>query len=84
MPELDPQYVSRAKDVVHRKFPAMADTEPTLSSRKAGGKGKKGDEELYVLTFQKSISLQNGANLTRTVRVTMDQAGEILRLTTSK
>ncbi|HID62367.1 MAG TPA: hypothetical protein EYP49_06455 [Anaerolineae bacterium] len=84
MPELDPQYISKAKDVVRKKFPEMAGTEPTVSTRKAHSKGGEGVETLYILTFQKGISLQDGGRLMRAVRVTMDQTGRIIRLTSSK
>ena len=84
MSELDPQYVSKAKEIVHEKFPEMAGTEPTVSSKKAHSKGREGIGTLYVLTFQKSILLQDGGRLTRAVRVTMDRTGEIIKLTSSK
>jgi len=82
--ELDPQYISKAKEIVHEKFPEMAGTEPTVSTRKAHSKGGAGIETLYVLTFQADISLQDGGRLMRAVRVTMDQTGEIIKIISSK
>jgi hypothetical protein len=38
----------------------------------------------YVVTFQRDVPLPGGGKIKRLVRVTMDEAGEILRLTSSK
>lgn len=84
MPKLIPKYVSKAKETVRKKFPEMTGIKPTVSARKAGSKGGKGTETLYVLTFQKSILLEDGGHLMRVVRITMDQRGKIIKLTTSK
>jgi hypothetical protein len=81
--ELEPRYISNAKEAVHEQFPEMAGVEPTVS-RKAHSKGGGGSKSLYVLTFKKSISLQGGGHLMRSVRVTMDQTGEIIKLTSSR
>jgi hypothetical protein len=83
LPKLAPQHISKAKAIVREKFPEMANAEPTVSTRKAHGRGKD-IKTLYVLTFQKGIPLQDGGRLMRAVRVTMDQAGEIMKLTSSR
>ncbi len=83
MRELDSRYISRAKRVVREQFPEMADVEPTLSMRKASGKGA-GASAPYVLTFRKGIPLEGGERLVRTVRVTLNEAGEIVKIASSK
>lgn len=84
MPKLIPKYTAKAKEIVSRKFPEIAGTEPTVSTRKARCKGGEGTETLYVLTFQKGILLEDGGRLMRVVRVTMDQRGKMIKLTSSK
>ncbi|MGD8244766.1 MAG: hypothetical protein PVG25_08015 [Anaerolineae bacterium] len=38
----------------------------------------------YVVTFESDVPLPGGGKMKRTVRVTMDEAGEILKLASSK
>jgi hypothetical protein len=84
LPKINPQHVSKAKRVVRQEYPEMAGTEPTVSASKGLGKGAAGAGTHYVLTFKKSVPLPGGGKLMRTVRVTMDQAGEIVKLSSSK
>jgi hypothetical protein len=82
--ELAPQHIAKAKEAVREAFPEMAGVEPRVSVKAAHSKGKGSGNAIYVLTFKKGISLQDGGCLTRAVRVTMDQTGEIIKLTSSK
>lgn len=83
MPRLT-KYIVKAKEIVRKKFPEMADTEPTVSTRKAHSKGTESPETLYVLTFRKNILLEDGGCLIRVVRITMNQRGRMIKLTSSK
>jgi hypothetical protein len=38
----------------------------------------------YVVTFERDVPLPGGAKMRRLVRVTMDETGDVLRLTSSK
>jgi hypothetical protein len=38
----------------------------------------------YVVTFERDVPLPGGAKMRRLVRVTMDEAGDVLRFTSSK
>lgn len=86
-------HVKKAKRIVRDKFPEMAGVEPSLSKKRAHGKalGPKsgssaGSEGVghYVLTFEKDVSLPGGRRLKRLVRVTMNESGEVVKLTSSK
>lgn len=93
MGKLDDRYIDKAKRVVTETFPEMADTEPSVSEKRSQGKGmgrsaahcpspsRRGH---YVLTFEKDVSLPGGHTLKRLVRVTMDESGEVVKLTSSK
>lgn len=50
--------------------------EPRVSS--------SGQTTRYIVTFQRDVPLPGGRKMKRLVRVTMDEAGEILRLASSK
>lgn len=82
--EVDSKYVSKAKEVVFERFPDMVNTEPDVSKRDVHAKGREGVNVHYVFTFRKGVSLQDGGRLVRVVRVTVDETGEVIRLTCSK
>jgi hypothetical protein len=81
VPELDQKYIARAKKAAREAFPEMAGVEPSVSTRKVHGKG---GTSLHVLTFQKSVSLPDGGHLARVVRVTLDEQGEIVKVSSSR
>lgn len=84
MPKADAKYVARAKRAVRREFPEMAGAEPTVSTRKGRSKSTSGADTRYIMTFKKRVPLPGGKTIARTVRVTMDQSGKIVKLTSSK
>ena len=88
MAKLDDRHVAKAKRLVSEKFPEMSGAKPSVSEKrsqsKRPGKGDQAVKTRYVLTFEKNVSLPGGSELKRLVRVTMDDAGEVLRLTSSK
>ena len=84
MSELDPVHISKARETVCRDFPELADVEPLVSAKEVGPKDGSGPRTLYILSFEGHLPLPDGGSLARTVRVTMDQAGEIIRLVSAK
>ncbi len=84
MSELAPEHVAKAKRIVCAEFPEMTGAEPAVSEKGARGKGGPGNASIFVLTFQKNIPLPDGGRLTRVVRVTIGQEGEVIKLTSSK
>jgi hypothetical protein len=81
--ELAPKYVAKAKKLVRAEFPEMAGAEPSIDQNKARSKDGTA-RSVFVLTFKKSIPLPDGGQLRRVVRVTMDQEGEVIKLSASK
>jgi hypothetical protein len=82
--KLASEHISKAKRLVRAEFPEMAGAEPTVSEKSTQSKGAQGGKSVFVLTFQKSIPLQDGGRLARVVRVTMRQTGEVIKLSSSK
>jgi hypothetical protein len=81
--ELAAKHVAKAKRIVRAEFPEMAGAEPTISEKGARAKAVS-EASVFVLTFQKNIPLPDGGRLKRTVRVTMGQEGEVIKLSSSK
>ncbi len=86
-------YVKKAKKVVRDKFPEMAGVEPSVSEKRSRSKrvgrsssssAESGCSSHFVLTFEKEVCLPGGGKLKRLVRVTMDDSGEVVKLTSSK
>lgn len=93
MADIKDRYVKKAKNLVRDKFPEMSDVEPSLTRKRSQSKGRSGRSRStggencssrYVLTFKKEVSLPGGSKLKRTVRVTLDESGEVVKLTSSK
>jgi hypothetical protein len=82
--ELDPAHIAQACETVSRDFPELTDVEPLVSAKEMHPKDGESPRTLYVLSFEGSVPLPGGGSLARTVRVTMDQAGEIIRLVSAK
>jgi hypothetical protein len=82
--ELAAEHVAKAKRIVCAEFPEMAGAEPAISEKSVPGKGDRGGGSVFVLTFQKNIPLPGGGRLTRVVRATMGQTGEVIKLSSSK
>lgn len=64
-----------AKEYVRQHFPEMRETEPTASEPAPG---------ITVFSFRKTFETPDGARLSQTVRVTLDQDGKVIKATSSK
>lgn len=93
MAKIQNAHVKKAKKVVRDKFPEMAGVEPSVSEKRSRSKGigrgssssgKSGCADHFVLTFEKEVSLPGGGRLKRLVRLTLDDSGEVVKLTSSK
>jgi hypothetical protein len=56
----------------------------SLTGPSAGAGRSSGGRAHYVVTFERDVPLPGGAKMKRLVRLTMDEAGDVLRLTSSK
>jgi hypothetical protein len=91
--EIEDRYIDKANKLVLKKFPEMAGAESSLSRKRSQSKGigrgpapskSSGSGGHYVLTLEKDISLPGGHSLKRLVRVTIDESGTVVKLTSSK
>jgi hypothetical protein len=79
---------ARVREQVAKRYPEMADVEPTVSPVGTGGKGTtaKGaaPKEVLAYTFEKRVSTPDGATMKRVVRASVDAQGHIVKLALSK
>jgi hypothetical protein len=74
---MDKGAVNRVCKQVTRSFPEMKKVRPSV--KQAKGKGSS-----FVLTFKGKVDLPNGKTMNRVVRVTANERGAILRMSTSR
>jgi len=82
-----PEWLSRVKKEIWRKFPDLEAVEPRLSTRRLvpkGGKAAEGGQCLHTLTFRKRVRLDDGTSSTRIVQVVADDEGRILKVVCSR
>jgi hypothetical protein len=70
---------SQGKEVLARQSGSSSPSGPSAGPGRSSGFCAR-----YVLTFERDVSLPGGGKMKRLVRLTMDEAGEVLRLTSSK
>ncbi len=79
MVELERAAIERVKRTVQERFAGIADVEPTVQALAGGA-----SPPLYVLTFRQEAEREDGGRITRTVRVTVDGEGKIVKLSASR
>ncbi|MBN1919949.1 MAG: hypothetical protein JW892_01790 [Anaerolineae bacterium] len=81
MAELASRHITNAKRQVYSQFPELKDAEPEISARATAGKA---NSEIFILTFKGKLSLPDGHSLTRVVHATVNQDGDIVKITSSR
>lgn len=81
MAELASRHIANTKRKVYSQFPELRGTEPEISARPTAGKAGPG---IFTLTFRGELPLPDGRSLTRVVRATVNQDGDILKITSSR
>lgn len=82
-----PEWLSRVKKEIWRKFPDLNEVEPRLSTRRLvakGGKSTQGGQSLHTLTFRRRVRLDDGTSSTRIVQVVADDEGRIVKVVCSR
>lgn len=65
---------------VAREFPEMSGVRPTVQEQWAPRSGHK----RYLLKYKNIVRLPGGGEMKRVVRVTADEDGQVLRMSTSR
>ena len=71
---MEPSAIKQVTQEVVDQFPEMDGVEPSITLRK----------EQFTLTYKGRASLPGGKEMSRIVRVVADQAGQVIRMSTSR
>ncbi len=77
---LEKKAIEKVAREVIRRFPELAGARPKVEPTRADRNG----QGRFLLTFSGRVALPGGKWMPRVVRVTADENGKILKLTTSK
>lgn len=72
---MDSAVINKINKEVFKKHPQMAGTNPRVSQQ---------TDNRYLLLYTRKLEIAAGRSMEQTVRVTVDQQGNVLRMSTSK
>lgn len=79
---MDSKTISGIKQQIYRRFPEVAGEEPSVKAQATAK--NPGHSPTYLITFKGRVSQPSGAVFSRMVRVVANDAGHILKVTTSR
>ena len=82
--ELTPQAIKTITKYVYARFPDIVGSKPRVQKRPVSKSKPVLSEGTFLVTFQKTAHSQEGIAIPRSVRVIVNQKGEILRVSTSR
>jgi hypothetical protein len=82
--ELTPQAIKTITKYIYERFPDIAGSKPRVQQRPVSKSKSALPEGTYLVTFQKTAHSLQGTAIPRSVRVIVNQKGEILRVSTSR
>jgi hypothetical protein len=77
---MDPKIILRISTQVYRQFPEMIGVRP--KTRRQQPPGSQGSSPIFLLTYNTKVDL-GGRSMARSVRVTADSNGKIIKISTS-
>ncbi|MBN2555959.1 MAG: hypothetical protein JXA97_08480 [Anaerolineales bacterium] len=72
--------IEKISHKVSRQFPEMSGVQPSVRRSNQSSS----DDDNYILTYKGTASLPGGHSMRRIVRVTADERGHVIRMSTSK
>jgi predicted lipoprotein len=67
---------------ISRQFPEVAGSQPKVQRQTS--KSSKSSNPTYLLTYRGKAKTADGKSINRVVRVTADESGKIIKITTSR
>ena len=72
---MDSAVISKVNKEVYKRHPQMAGTSPKVSQQ---------TDNRYLLLYTRKLEIAAGRSMEQTIRVTIDQLGNVLRMSASK
>ncbi|MGV7975917.1 MAG: hypothetical protein AB2L16_03385 [Anaerolineaceae bacterium] len=72
---MDSTVISKVNKEVYKRHPQMAGTSPKVSQQ---------TDNRYLLLYTRKLEIAAGRSMEQTIRVTVDQLGNVLRMSASK
>jgi hypothetical protein len=81
---MDQEIIRKINKEVYRRFPEIKGKKPKIQLMKSTEKKNNGRPQSYLLVYGSQVSTSTGQSMSRMVRVVATEAGEIIKITTSK
>jgi hypothetical protein len=78
---MDAKLLKSISTQIYRRFPEVAGSQPKVRLQSGP---QSGGSRTFVITFRGSGTASNGKSIPRLVRVTANEQGKILKVTTSR
>ena len=81
---MDREIIRVVNKEVYRRFPEMVGKEPKVRSQRASQNNAENSVKTYLLVYSNSVQVLAGNTLHRYIRVTINEKGKILKISTSR
>ena len=76
------QYLKSISSKISRQFPEVAKSKPKV--QRQSGQKSRSSTSTYLITYRGKAQTADGKSINRVVRVTADDGGKIIKITTSR
>jgi hypothetical protein len=81
---LSPDIIKSVTNQIHKKYPEFSGVAPKIRRQPLPKGSAASDQTLYLFTFNVSAHAVNNITIPRSVRVTVNDKGKIIKITTSR
>jgi hypothetical protein len=69
---------------ISRQFPEVSGSNPKVCRQSTKGSKSRSEKSLFLITYRGKVKAADGKSINRIVRVTADDRGKILKISTSR
>ena len=81
---LSPEIIKSVTNQIHKKYPEVAGVAPKVRRQPLPKENEAASQKLYLFTFNVSAHAANNVTIPRSIRVTVNDKGKIIKVTTSR
>ena len=79
---MNDKYLKSISSKISRQFPEVAKSKPKV--QRQSGQKSRSSTTTYLITYRGKAKTADGKSINRIVRVTADDSGKIIKITTSR